>query len=132
MAAPVSLRRFFSQETTRTLVLLVWAVFVVAIVINVFDVPLWRAASVKLPQGANMNRPVVDREAFYKGSIFFMPDFGDICWERMLDNRTGHMWDKGYVSCDGSVSELVDNKKRGAMPAERMESISKAFQRGPE
>jgi hypothetical protein len=129
----MTIRRWLSRDTTRILVLLVWALFVVAIVINVFDVPLWRATSLQMPKGeaAGAAAPVFNREARYKGSIFFMPDFGDICWERMLDNRTGRMWDKGYVSCDSTVSELVDNKKRGAMPAERMESISKAFQRDP-
>ena len=45
----------------------------------------------------------------------------------MLDNRTGNMWDKGYVNCNDFVSELLENKQRGNLSNERMESISKAF-----
>lgn len=127
MAAPAASRSWLSRDLSRALVLLVWAAFIIAIIINVFDWPAWRAAAVKPQANAAGVKPAFDRDAFYRGAIFFAPEFGDYCWERMLDNRTGNMWDKGYVNCNNSVSELLENKQRGNLSNERMESISKAF-----
>ena len=127
MARHVASRRWLSRDIWRAFVLLLWASFFIAIIINVFDWPVLRAAAVKPRANTAGVMPGFDREALYRGAIFFVPEFGDICWERMLDNRTGNMWDRGYVNCDDAVSELLENKQRGSLSNERMELISKAF-----
>ena len=127
MALHVASRSWLSSDISRAFVLLLWASFFIAIIVNVFDWPVWRGAAVKPQPNAAGGKPGFDRDAFYRGAIFFVPEFGDFCWERMLDNRTGNMWDKGYVNCDDAVSELLANKQRGNLSNERMELISKAF-----
>ena len=54
-------------------------------------------------------------DEIYTGSIIVVPPTGDQCWQMMIDNRTGHMWETGYVDCYAAVSELAENKRSGAI-----------------
>ena len=38
------------------------------------------------------------------GSILFAPQAGNLCRQRLIDNKTWMMRDKGYVTCDEAVS----------------------------
>jgi hypothetical protein len=38
------------------------------------------------------------------GSILFVPQQGNICRKRLIDNKTWRMRDQGYVTCDEAVS----------------------------
>jgi hypothetical protein len=60
----------------------------------------------------------------YAGSIILVPTQGEQCLERALDNRTGQMWDKGYVNCYDVVRSTAKNS---GMSASRMRSIGNAF-----
>ena len=35
----------------------------------------------------------------------------------MLDNRTGRMWEVGYVDCDAALGVLADSKQAGTQAA---------------
>jgi hypothetical protein len=52
---------------------------------------------------------------------------GNQCWQMMLDNRTGRMWENGYVDCYAAVRQLAENKSNGPISSVRIESISDAF-----
>ena len=56
------------------------------------------------------------------------PPRGENCRQMMLDNRTGRMWDRGYVNCYEAVSRS-DKDQRGGMSTLRMNAIGKAFNR---
>ena len=71
----------------------------------------------------------IDGPEVYSGAIFLVPQRGDYCCQRMLDNRTGQMWDKGYVNCDEAVSQ-ASKDRQGTISSLRMNSIGKAFRRG--
>jgi hypothetical protein len=47
----------------------------------------------------------------YTGSIVIVPDRGDFRRQRIIDNRTGKMWDKGYVNC---YEAITAQEKRSA------------------
>ena len=49
---------------------------------------------------------------------------GEHCWQRMIDNRTGKMWDKGYVNCYEAVSPLEKDQRVG-MSAARINAIAR-------
>jgi len=72
----------------------------------------------------------VDPQTHYIGSIIVSPTRGDKCRKLGLDNRTGAMWDKGYVNCD-VVPPLssIQNDARG-LAARRLKAIGKAFANG--
>lgn len=38
------------------------------------------------------------------GSILFVPQEGNLCRQRLIDNKTWFIRDKGYVACDEAVS----------------------------
>ena len=119
-----------SRDIPRALALLVWAAFLIGLAINFFDwSPFRQAVGLKPQVKSAAGQAIFDGDAIYTGSIFFVPRFGDYCWQRMIDNRNGTMWDKGYINCDDAVSELVENKQRGSLSSVRMQSISKAFHR---
>jgi hypothetical protein len=65
-------------------------------------------------------------EAYYTGSIVLVPARGDFCWQRMIDNRTGKMWDKGYVNCYEAVSPMEKDQRVG-MSSARINAIGRAF-----
>jgi hypothetical protein len=124
MAARASSRRhWFMRDIPRTYLLLVWLAFGIAVIVysNDWHPSGWSAlrheASVTPPQRTNVES--------YTGSIIIVPTRGDICWQRMLDNRTGKMWDKGYVNCDEAISRA--EKERGGMSTLPMNAIGKAF-----
>ena len=68
-----------------------------------------------------------DPQAHYIGSIIVSPRRGDKCREVGLDNRTGAMWDKGYVNCDVVPPlSMLQDQARG-LAARRLKAIGKAF-----
>jgi len=119
-----SRRRWFMRDIPRTYLLLVWLAFgfVILIYSNDWHPSGWsalrREAAVQPPQ-RNPAEP-------YTGSIIIVPTRGDYCWQRMLDNRTGKMWDKGLVNCDEAVSR-AEKEARSGMSTLRMNAIGKAF-----
>lgn len=115
-----SARRWLLRDITLSLVLFVWVAFGFSILIYFFDwVPVQRETAAR-PQ---MNH--VNDDKLYTGSIIIVPRRGDLCWERMLDNRTGKMWDKGYVRCDDAVTQ--PSEKHPTMGDARMRAIGKAL-----
>ncbi len=66
-------------------------------------------------------------DEIYTGSIIVVPPRGDQCWQMMLDNRTGRMWENGYVNCYTAVRQLAETKRSGAISSIRIQSISDAF-----
>ena len=60
----------------------------------------------------------------YTGSIILVPPSGEQCLERAIDNRTGQMWDKGYVNCYDFARTA---EKSSGLSAKRMRSIGNAF-----
>jgi hypothetical protein len=122
MASRVSSRGWVVRDIPRTYVLLVWAAFVVGILLYFIDwSPVQRESTVRpdLHNGSNEKR--------YIGSIVVDSARGDMCWERILDNRTGKMWDKGYVKCNSIVSQPSETNPPEGIDIMRMRSVGKAF-----
>jgi hypothetical protein len=106
-------------------VLLVWAAFSSSL-FYFFNggIMLRGAAPVPPPQAQSQAQ---SDDEIYTGSIIVVPPSGDQCWQMMLDNRTGRMWENGYVNCDVAVSQFANNKRSGAVSSIRIQSISDAF-----
>jgi len=127
MAARASSRRnWFLRDIPRTYVLFVWLVFGLAAFVYAYD---WHPSGwTALRQEATVKPPRREAEV-YTGAIIMVPTSGDYCWQRMLDNRTGKMWDKGYVNCYEAVSPTEKDERVG-MSSLRMNAIGKAFNGG--
>ena len=64
----------------------------------------------------------------YNGSIMVDAPRGDLCLERVFDNRTAKMWDRGYVKCDSGPPPLPGTATRpGNMDVYRLHEVGKAF-----
>lgn len=124
MAARVSSRHWFLRDIPRTYVLFVWLAFGLAAFLYAYD---WHPSgwSALRKQEAVVKPQRRDVE-YYTGSIVIVPTNGDHCWQRMIDNRTGKMWDKGYVNCDEAVSPQEKDQRTG-MSSLRLNAIGKAF-----
>jgi hypothetical protein len=125
MAARVSShRRWFLRDIPRTYVLFVWLAFGLAAFLYAYD---WHPSGWSALRKQEVAAKPQRRDAeYYTGSIVIVPTSGDHCWQRMIDNRTGKMWDKGYVNCDDAVSPLEKDQRAG-MSSLRMNAIGKAF-----
>ena len=122
MASRVAVRRFW-RDMRLVFVLLVWAAFGTGL-FAYFD------SSINLTVNLRPPPPVPAQAAsddeLYTGSIVVVPPRGDRCWQMMLDNRTGRMWESGYLDCDTVVDALTDSKRTGAS-AVRLNAIGSAF-----
>ena len=125
MVSRVSSRRWLLRDITRTGVVLVWAAFVVSILIYFIDWSPVRHETAVRPQLNNANSG--NDEQRYTGSII-LPTRGERCWEGMFDNRTGRMIDLGNVNCDKAALHLAENNSREGMDVMRLRAVGKAFQ----
>jgi len=116
-------RRWFMRDIPRMYLLLVWLGFGLAVLLYAND---WHPSGWSaLRHEAAVEKPKQPTES-YTGSIIIVPTVGDFCWQRMLDNRTGKMWEKGYVNCYEAVTRSEKDARSG-MSAARMDAIGKAF-----
>lgn len=124
-------------DLPRTIVLLAWIAFGCSILFYFSDwFPHWRDVVIapqansgtRIDQANSGTRVDKDEsDKLYNGLIFIVPTRGDRCWERVLDNRTGRMWDKGYVNCDEAAARLAAQSQPEGLSALRMRAIGKAF-----
>src|SRR5262245_4516516 len=121
-----SRRRWMLRDIPRTYVLLIWLAFGAAILIYSTD---WHPSGwTKLRQEAAAPKPPVSMTEQYEGTTIIVPTRGEGCRQMMLDNRTGRMWDKGFVNCYEAVSRS-ERDQRGGMSTLRINAIGKAFNR---
>jgi len=127
MAARVSSRRrWFLRDIPRTYVLFVWLTFGVAAIIYAYD---WHPSGWSALRHEATVKPQRNDNEHDTGSIIIVPMGGEQCWQRMIDNRTGKMWDKGYVNCYEAIAQSEKDQRVG-MSSLRMNAIGKAFNRG--
>ena len=127
----LSSRHWRLRDVPPAVVLLVWVAFAASVFFYFSDwFPVRHEVAVK-SQMHNASR-VVDDDKLYSGSIFVVPERGDSCWEFGLDNRTGKMWDKGFVNCYEAISRSAAGKNLGGITGERLRAISKTFHLGGE
>src|SRR5262245_22997507 len=67
-----------------------------------------------------------DDDELRTGSILFVPDRGNICRQKLIDNTTWRIWDNGFVPCNAAVSWNAGHGKRYT-PESRIETISDGF-----
>jgi hypothetical protein len=61
------------------------------------------------------------------GSILFVPREGNVCRQRVINNRTWLMRDKGYVICDEAVSWNANTQGQPSSPVSRVDAIRSGF-----
>ena len=106
----LSRRRWFLRDVPRTYILLVWLAFGLAAFLYAND---WHPSGWSaLRQEATVKPQRRDAE-YYTGSIIIVPMGGEKCWQRIIDNRTGKMWDKGYVNCYEAVTQNEKDQRVG-------------------
>ena len=128
MALRIIRRPWYSRDIPRAITLVVWVAFGIGLLINSVDwSPLKVAFTAPPKPKAATDKPVISDDELYTGSIVFVPPFGDYCWERMIDNRNGVMWDKGYVDCYEAVQQ---SGRHSTMSGARMLAIGKALRHG--
>ncbi len=116
-------RRWLLRDIPRTAVLLAWLVAGIVALIVLID---WHAIRRSALQNASPTAATIDQQQLRSGSIIVAPMEGDQCWQRTLDNRTGQMWDNGYVSCEKTLTpSRIDPSVN--MSAARLNAIGKSF-----
>ena len=100
MAARVSSRRWLLRDIPQTYVVLVWVAFCLSLLFYFSDwSPFQREAAVRQQNVNNANAANIDKR--YAGSIIVVvPERGGRCLERVFDNRTGQLRDRGFVNCN--------------------------------
>jgi len=124
MASRASVRWFW-RDIRMVYVLLVWAAFGTGLFFY-FDsgISFHGAASAK-PAAQ-----VAGDDELYTGSIIVVSRSGDDCWKMMLDNRTGRMWENGYVDCGVVSGVLAAGQEKIEARVGRLHAIGAAFRDG--
>jgi hypothetical protein len=63
------------------------------------------------------------------GSILYVPDYGNVCRKRVIDNATWLVRDAGQVLCDDAVSWNANSATNGNSPLARIEAIRGGFKK---
>ena len=115
-------RRHFLRDLPHTYVVLFCAAVGVSLLmfLALYSSPARRGSAVS-PQLHDVNT-----DERYAGSIMVDPPRGDMCRERIFDNRTGNMWDNGYVKCRDLYAPPKKHHPSG-MDASRLRDVGKAF-----
>ena len=111
--------RWFWRDVRLVYGLLAWAACGAGVLLYLNGGIAWQAPAPE-PQR------VASDDELYTGSIVVVPSYGDRCWQMMLDNRSGRMWEGGYMDCD-IVSDALTEAKRTGASAQRMNAIGSAF-----
>jgi len=87
------------------------------------------APAATLPRNAALPPPSDDDRLITAStaSIILVPRRGERCWQRILDNRTGRMWDRGYVNCYEAVAQASEPTPGVAVTSVRLTAISNGF-----
>lgn len=67
------------------------------------------------------------REALQKGTLLFVPIYGNICRQRWIDNKTWTFRDGEDVACDEAASWTVNTKPADQSVAVRMDAMRDGF-----
>lgn len=118
------------RDLPRTYVVLVCAVFVASLLVLslYYWSPIHRESAMRSQLSESkpqLNEFNIDQR--YAGSIFTDLQRGNLCWELVLDNRNGNMWDKGYVNCDRVLSQPLEENQAPALDAWRLREVGKTF-----
>jgi hypothetical protein len=106
-------------------VLLVWVAFAVGLFIYFDNGITFHAAPTPVPAAQAAND-----DELYTGSIVIVPPSGDECWQMMLDNRTGRMWESGYIGCDAVAGVLAESQRDTKARTGRLNAIGAFFHAG--
>jgi hypothetical protein len=63
------------------------------------------------------------------GSILYVPDHGNVCRKRVIDNTTWRVREAGTVVCDEAVSWNANSAGNGNSPLARIEAIRGGFKK---
>lgn len=124
MASRASVRWFW-RDIRMVYVLLVWAAFATGLFFYFDSGIAFRAGASAKPAAQ-----AAGADELYTGSIIVVPRTGDECWKMMLDNRTGRMWENGYIDCGAVTGVLADNQKKIEARVGRLHAIGAAFRDG--
>jgi hypothetical protein len=116
---------WFWRDRSLIFPLLVWTAFGFSLLFYFNDWPAARHKP-KPPQRHVMASQTNDDE-IYTGSIITFPPTGNQCSELMMDNRTGKMWDNGFVNCDDVTFDISKDRLEGSFDVKRLRTISKIF-----
>jgi hypothetical protein len=123
MASRVLSRRQFSRDLPRAYALLSCAAFGMTLLI--FLSHYWS----QVPRDSTVTVQLndTDNDKRYAGSIMIDPPRGEMCWERIFDNRTGNMRENGYVKCNNAPLQLSDDNQPHGLGVNRLNEIGKTF-----
>jgi hypothetical protein len=119
---------WFWRDLRLVYVLLVWVAFAFGLYFY-FDNDLAPRREARVTPAMAAAQAAKD-DALYTGSIIVVPRTGEQCWKMMLDNRTGRMWESGYVDCTAAVGPFGQDAHNKVSRAGRLHAIGAAFRDG--
>jgi hypothetical protein len=125
MPPKASFRRHILRDWPQAKVVLAWMAFGCSVLFYFSDwSPPWHHPNAVL-QSSRVSAG--DDEEIYTGSILFARADVDHCWERKFDNRTGAIWDKGFINCGTTASQAKGKNTNDSAADKRMRALQAYF-----
>ena len=127
--APARSRKTWHREKRRGVIAAIAVAFVLGGSLSVFVVhsQLTQAAARERSHALH-TAALATSAALGSGSVLFVPEYGNNCRRRWLDNQTGVLRDGGEVQCDEAVGWNATPPTRGQIVERRMDAIRNGFQ----
>lgn len=79
-------------------------------------------------EARDMQLAAATAAALNRGAVLFIPQFGDTCRRRWIDNATWTLRDGGEVDCEDAANWHDKAEDRQHKVEQRLDAISKTFQ----
>jgi hypothetical protein len=79
-------------------------------------------------EARNLQMALAASEALSTGSVLFVPESGDMCRRRWIDNATWTLRDGGEIRCDEAATWSAENHLRKYQAGARIDAIRGVFQ----
>jgi hypothetical protein len=129
MDSPAPFHRWQLRDVPQLYVFVVWVAFGASVIFYLGDWPLVLRGAPTKPQSQNVDRSN-DDDMLYTGSIIFVPERGERCSVLGIDNRTGKIWEKGFINCYDFVTQSAAQKKFEGISGARLRAINGGFHTG--
>jgi len=124
LRGPKSWRR----ERRRGTIALITVVFVFGVLLSGYAVQAQMSQAAARAAARDMRIALATGAALQAGMVLFVPQYGNICRRRWIDNQTWTLRDGGEVACDSEVRWNANLPVREYKIERRLDAIRNVFQ----
>jgi hypothetical protein len=126
-AAPLSPKRWHRERRFGAIAAVIVA-FLFVLLLSVYGIQTHMAQAAARAAARDMQAALATGAALNTVAVLFVPDDGNVCRRRWIDNMTWTLRDGGKVDCDDAAQWNIDAPTREQKVERRLGAIRDGFQ----